>query len=162
RGRRARRPAEPQGRWQGRAHPVVAQNLRDPPVHGSGLGRFLGWRGSSGGTKARRPLPSTSDHPSYVLRAWSCSHMRSSSSRRVWWVRVQSSGLSFSSRHVRVHASLVHIGACHHRAILCAMVGDRRRFVTLTTSTPLVTTSLTIASPNSSRATRAGIAPRPA
>ena len=50
---------------------------------------------------------------------------------------------------------------CHHNATCCATVGDRPRWVTFMTSTPLVITSFKIASPSSSRATRTGIGPSP-
>ena len=69
---------------------------------------------------------------------------------------------SFSRRWVRVQPNLVHMCDCHHSATCCATVADRPRWVTLTTSTPLVMTSLRIASPSSARAIRTGIGPSPA
>ena len=51
---------------------------------------FLGWRGSSGGTSARLPRPSTRDQFCLVLRAWQCPQSRSSRSSTVKWVRDQS------------------------------------------------------------------------
>ena len=121
-----------------------------------GGGRFLGWRGSSGGTIGRLPVPATRAQPLWVLRWWSWPQSGSVSSRRVWWVFVQSSRWSFSSRKVRVQPSRVHSGACHHNATCWATVADRPRWVTFATSTPLVITSFRTASPSMSRATRRG------
>ncbi len=52
--------------------------------------------------------------------------------------------------------------AVQSKATRCAAVGPRPRWVTLTTSTPLVITSSRVASPNRLRATRAGTTPTPA
>ena len=62
----------------------------------------FGWRRSSGGTIGRTPVPGTSPQPSWVFLSWCCSHSRSSSSRRVCLVRVNSAPVVWSaSRRAR-------------------------------------------------------------
>ena len=66
---------------------------RAPAAAVASVPAFLGCRGSSGGTSARLPRPSTSDQFCLVLRAWQCPQRRSSRSRTVKWVRDQSSAM---------------------------------------------------------------------
>ena len=63
--------------------------VRAGPGHGGWSGgreALPGWRGSSGGTKARLPLPSTRAQPSRVFLPWWCRHSRSRRSKTVKWV----------------------------------------------------------------------------
>src|ERR671918_687919 len=157
-------PALPPSREEGGRHAPAIYAASLPNTAGSPRGGAarLGCRGSSGGTRGRRPLPSTSAQPSWVLRLWQGPHIRSMLSRVVSWTSVH--GVRWSCWICRVceHVRLVHHGEVQSRATRWAVLGPRPRWVTLTTSTPLVITSLRIASPNRLRATRAGTGPTPA
>jgi hypothetical protein len=121
---------------------------------------LLGWRASLGGTKARGPMPSTSDQPRYVLSQWQCGHNGSSSPNTVWRVEAQGKRWSIWTK-LCPQAWLEHDGACHSKATRCAAVGPRPRCVTLATPTPFVSTSFNTDSPKRSRATPTGMGPSP-
>src|SRR5207248_9709706 len=71
---------------------------------------FSGCLRSSGETKARLPLPSTSDQPSMVLRSWWWEQRRSMSSRRVMWLSDHSRRWSFCRRATGEQPSAAQVG----------------------------------------------------
>jgi hypothetical protein len=121
--------------------------------------RRAGDRWEARGVAAPCPRPGPSRR---VSCAWHGPQSRSRLSRAVSCTSVH--GLRWSCWIWRVceHRELVHHGEVQSKAMRCAAVGPRPRWVTLTTSTPFVITSLRIASPKRLRAIRAGTAPTPA
>src|SRR5918994_3681384 len=108
-------PARPQPRRRAGEHVehyVDFVRARRTNFHAATGGPWAlrGCLGSSGGTNARLPRPSTSAHFSVVLRSWWWVQSRSSRSKIVVWVLAQSSRWSFSKKATLLQPSAAQVG----------------------------------------------------